>query len=355
MQELSSSICLTNYSVAGGCGCKLDPGALQEILSQFKGSEGSKELVVGFDTSDDCAVYEYSDDDYLLFTTDFFTPLVDDPFTYGSIAAANALSDVFAMGGKPLIANVILGFPPDRISPSVIKEIMSGGQKKMDEVSCLIAGGHTIINPQPIYGFSIIGRVAKENLKTNNGAQAGDIILLTKPIGSGILSNALKLGLLNTEYYNKLIPWLVEVNSVGYDLGKISSVTALTDVTGFGLVGHLLEMAEGSGLSAELDTSAIQFLDGTEELCDAVLSPQSGAIKNFKNYHERVDFHSKCTTTSKHVLCDPQSNGGMLIAVSPKGLETVQELLKNKLGRKGAIIGSFQRKQTNDFSLRTYG
>lgn len=347
--------CLTNLSIAGGCGCKLDPSKLKEILSQIKSGKPQGGLVVGFDTADDCAVYEYAENNYLLFTTDFFTPLIDDPFMYGSLAAANALSDVFAMGGKPLIANAILGFPPEHITPTVVKEIVRGAESRMDETGCLIVGGHTIINPQPIYGFSIIGKVEKENLKTNKGAKEEDLIVMTKPIGSGILSNALKLGLLSDQYYQNLIPWLLEMNSVGYELGYVREVTAMTDITGFGLVGHLLEMAEGANLFAEVDISAITFFEGSEELCSCVLSPHSGAIKNYNSYHSKVTFDATCSLDKKHMLCDPQSNGGLLIAVSPEGLNQVQALLEKKLGRKGLVIGNFQKKQRDHYSLRVYG
>lgn len=347
--------CLTDLSVSGGCGCKLDPASLQELLSHFKGDQPQRDLILGFDTADDCAVYEYSDEDYLLFTTDFFTPLVNDPRTYGALAAANALSDVYAMGGKPLIANVILGFPPDRISSSDVKEIMRGGQGKMDEVGCFIVGGHTIINPQPVYGFSIIGRVDKKHLKKNNGAREGDLLILTKPLGSGILSNALKLGLLESQLYEELVPWLVSVNSVGYSLGAVPEVSALTDVTGFGLIGHLIEMAQGTGLYAEIDISSIPLFPGTENLCSAVLAPQSGAVKNYNNYQSQVSFHPRSSKDQRYILCDPQSNGGLLIAVEPEGVDKVQSVLKKHTGTLGCQIGSFKRKTTESYYVRTYG
>lgn len=350
----SEMTCLTNLSIAGGCGCKLDPSKLKEILGQLSSGTSHEGLVVGFDTADDCAVYEYAENDYLLFTTDFFTPLIDDPFLYGSLSAANALSDIFAMGGRPLIANAILGFPPEQVAPAVVKEIVSGAESRMNETGCLIVGGHTIVNPQPIYGFSIIGKVNKENLKRNNSAKEGDLIVLTKPIGSGILSNALKLGLLSDPYYQNLIPWLLEINSVGYDLGKLEAVTAMTDVTGFGLVGHLLEMAEGARLCAEVNLPAIPYFEGTEELCSCVLSPHSGAINNYHSYRSKVAFDDHCSLDQKHILCDPQSNGGLLIAVSPHGLSQVQALLEKKLSRQGLVIGCFQKKQCDQYSLRVY-
>jgi len=335
-----SNLSLTNLSLAGGCGCKLEPEKLQTILSHFKVKE-MKGVKIGFDTSDDCAVYEYSHEDYLLFTTDFFTPLVDDPYVYGSLAAANALSDVFAMGGKPIIANTILGFPPDKLSPEIIQEILRGGANAFEKVDCAIVGGHTIINQQPIYGFSIIGRVDKNNLKPNNGAKDGDILILTKPIGSGVLSNALKLGLLNDECYNHLLPFLLEINTYGYELGKIQSVHAMTDVTGFGLVGHALEMTQNNSCSLEIDSKHVDFFLGTQELCDAVFSPTSGAVKNLKAYSEKVEFLGTWSLEEKFLFCDPQSNGGLLIAVDPNALEAVQSILQASLGRLGKVIGRF--------------
>lgn len=340
-------ISLTNLSSAGGCGCKLDPASLEKILCSFK-DNNNKELIIGLDTADDCAVYEYSKEDYLLYTTDFFTPLVDDPYTYGALAAANAVSDIFAMGGEPLIANAILGFPPDKVSISSVQEIMRGGQETLHRFSCTIVGGHTIINPQPIYGFSIIGRVEKKNLKPNSGAKAGDLLLLTKPIGSGILSNALKLGLLNDECYQALIPYLLEVNSCGALLGKNSFVHAMTDVTGFGLVGHALEMAEGAKLSLDMAFESINLFMGTQELCGAVISPNSGAVKNFKTYNKKTTFKGDWKEDEKYIFCDPQSNGGLLIAVAPEALDEVQCILLNSIGRRGALIGSFKQKVEPD-------
>lgn len=340
--------CLTSLSQAGGCGCKLDPEKLHEILDKFKGIKEKKGVVVGFDTADDCAVYEYTKDDYLLYTTDFFTPLIDDPYTYGKLAAANALSDIFAMGGTPLIANVILGFPPEKVSSESVKEIMRGGQETMEAHGCFIVGGHTIVNPQPFYGFSIVGRVEKDHLKTNSGAKEGDILLLTKPIGSGVLANALKLGLLDTATYNAFIPYLLEVNASGRKLGAIKGVHALTDVTGFGLMGHLLEMAEGANLCFDIDTHAVEMLPGVLDLHEAVFSPQSGALKNYNNYKDRVTFMGDWQECEKHLFSDPQSNGGLLISVAKDSLEMTQRAL----GQKAMVIGSVGAKGEKQLILR---
>ena len=352
---ISEQISLTNLSSAGGCGCKLDPATLQKILCAVKTPE-QKELVIGFDTADDCAVYEYSDDDFLLFTTDFFTPLVDDPYTYGALAAANALSDVFAMGGKPMIATVILGYPTDKVSTSVVQEIMRGGQEIVTSTGCLIVGGHTIVNPQPIYGFSVIGRVEKQNLKPNSAARAGDILILTKPIGSGILSNALKLGLLKDSHYEQLRAYLLEVNSCGYQLGQVTQVHAMTDVTGFGLIGHALEMAEGANLSLEIHADNVEIFDGVKDLCAAVISPNSGAVRNAKAYESKPDFHGEWPLDDRYIFCDPQSNGGLLISIDPSALTMVQDILLSCLGRKGAVIGTFiEQTGTRPLILKKYG
>jgi selenide, water dikinase len=341
---------LTNLSIAGGCGCKLDPEALEEILCSLNKSD-NKELVVGFDTADDCAVYEYTKDDYLLYTTDFFTPLVDDPYIYGTLAAANAVSDIYAMGGRPLIANAIFGFSPDNVLSSTAQKIMQGGQDTLKGLGCSIVGGHTIVNPQPIFGFSIIGRVAKENLKTNHGAKPGDLLLLTKPIGSGILSNALKLGLLSDEYYRNLISYLLEVNSCGALLGENMFVNALTDVTGFGLAGHALEMCEGGKLSLELDVNKVPIFSGARDLCGAVTAPHSGAVKNYKNFERKMLFKGDWRQDEKYLYCDPQSNGGLLIAIDPEALERVQDILTAAHGRKGDVIGVFKQRENYNHDL----
>lgn len=334
---------LTNLSIAGGCGCKLDPESLEKLLCSFK-KNNNKDLIIGFDTADDCAVYEYHKEDYLLYTTDFFTPLVDDPEIYGALAAANAVSDIFAMGGRPLIANTILGFPPDKVSTSVVEQIMNGGSKVLQNVNCTIVGGHTIVNPQPIYGFSIIGRVEKKNLKPNSTAKAGDLLVLTKPIGSGILSNALKLGLLDDDSYQKLIPYLLEVNSSGCLLGAQSAVHAMTDVTGFGLIGHALEMAEGANLHLKINSEEVNFFQGAKDLCRAVISPNSGAVKNFNKYSQKTHFEGNFEVNEKYLFCDPQSNGGLLIAVSPESLDSIQKILIGHTSRKGMVIGVFEDK-----------
>lgn len=341
---------LTNLTSAGGCGCKLDPESLDALLCSYK-KHSNKDLIIGFETADDCAVYEYSSEDYLLYTTDFFTPLVDDPYIYGALAAANAVSDIFAMGGKPLIANAILGFPPEKVPISSVRKILEGGQEVLKSVQCSIVGGHTIINPQPIYGFSIIGRVDKKNLKPNSSAKAGDTLLLTKPIGSGILSNALKLGLLDPEYYQNMITYLLEVNRCGASLGEEPLVHAMTDVTGFGLVGHAIEMAEGAKLCLTIEGDSVEFFSGSKELCGAVLSPSSGAVKNYKKYHNKTSFKGPWTLDEKYLFCDPQSNGGLLIAVANEAVNRIQDLLLKCNGRKAQVIGSFREKNNNEPSL----
>ena len=342
---MNTEVKLTNLSQAGGCGCKIDQGMLDGILSECKIGKPSPKLVVGFENSDDCAVYQYVDEEYLLFTTDFFTPLVDDPYTFGCIAAANALSDVYSMGGKPLIANAILGVPSDDLSQETIKEIVKGGTKTIQDAGCILAGGHTIANPQPFYGFSILGSVEKAKLKTNSGAKDGDLLLLTKPLGFGICANAIKLGLLDEDLYKRILPFLTEVNTLGYGLGELSAVNALTDLTGFGLIGHSLEMAKGADLSIELDNSSIPVFEGVHDLSQAVLSPKSGAMKNFANYEKEVSFADSIDRYQKYLLCDPQSNGGLLISVAPEDLEKVRPFIESSLNREVSVIGTFHEKR----------
>lgn len=311
---------LSQYSQAGGCACKLPSSALASILNQMD-KPYAKDLLIDHTTADDCAVYRLSDSEYLLFTTDFFTSFVDDPQLFGAIAASHALSDIYAMGGTPIMANAILGYPEKEIPEQVMGEVAAAGQRTLQKHGCVLAGGHTISNPQPIYGFSIVGKVAKEQLKTNSGAQSGDILLLTKPIGSGILANALKLGLLIDAHYQILVDHLLEVNTAGQEMGTLSGVHAMTDVTGFGTVGHIKEMAEHSGLKAEISFTSIQLLPGTLDIAEAVISPDSGVVKNLKSLAACCTFSDRITLIERAILCDPQTNGGLLISASKEQAE----------------------------------
>jgi selenide,water dikinase len=335
-----NKITLTNLSQAGGCGCKQNQELLSEILCTLKQDYKDPAIIVDFTSSDDCAVYDLNKEEYLLFTTDFFTPVVDDPYIYGVVSAANALSDIYAMGGKPLIANTILGYPRDKLTSKDLERILRGGTETLNKADCRIVGGHTIENTQPFYGFTILGTVKKTNLKKNIGAQEGDILILTKPLGIGIYSNALKLGLLADDLYEAMLPHITKVNSEGFLLGSIQGVHSLTDLTGFGLIGHALELCQNENLSLELFFHKIDLLPNLKELVAAVTSPNSGLMKNFQNYKEKVDIR----TLNKHEdidgilpLFDPQSNGGLLVAVSESDLNSAMKVL----GPTAKVIGRF--------------
>lgn len=328
---------LTNLSIAGGCGCKQQEDVLSIILQATKQNSYDPAIVIGFENSDDCAVYNMNEEEYLLLTTDFFTPVVDDPNIYGMVAAANALSDVYAMGGTPFIANTILGYPKEKVPVDMMQSIIKGGTKTLDESSCIIVGGHTIENPQPFYGFTILGRVNKKNLKRNDGAQKGDVLILTKPLGTGIYSNAIKLGLLPNELYESMVPIITKVNTEGAALGTLNAVHGMTDLTGFGLVGHVLEMCGTNKLEAHIAINSVELFPEVTNLANAVVSPGSGVMKNFHNYKNRVINSQELDTSALLPFYDPQSNGGLLIAVAPDEVSSVLKIA----GPWGKVIGFF--------------
>jgi selenide,water dikinase len=277
----------------------------------------------------------------LLFTTDFFTPPVDDPYDYGRIAAANALSDVFAMGGRPFAATTIFGYPPDIVDVETARTILRGGMDAMAEVGCSVAGGHTIKNHQPVFGFSVVGEVAPAHLKTNCGARAGDLLVITRPIGIGVFSNALQQGLLTPDEYLRIRQSLISINRVGADVGALTGVSAMTDVTGFGLLGHALEMAQGAGLGLDLQADAVPTLEGTETLAPIVFSPGSGASRNLANAEDKVAFPETLRRDARMILADPQSNGGLLIAVSAGELDPLMAVLAREPQCRPSVIGQF--------------
>jgi selenide,water dikinase len=342
---------LINLSLGAGCGCKIDAAELGVLLRELSGRERSPDLLVGVETADDCAVWRISDERYLLFTTDFFTPPVDDPYDYGRIAAANAVSDVYAMGGRPLSATVIFGYPPDVVGREAARAILRGGLDVMSEVGCTVSGGHTIKNHQPVFGFSVVGEVPAAHLKTNAGAHAGDHLVLTRALGVGVFSNALQQGLLAPEEYVRLRPSLLALNRVGQKIGALSAVSAMTDVTGFGLLGHALEMAEGAGLALDLDARAVPLLDGTSSLAPLVFSRGSGASRNLVNAGGKVAFPDALDHDARLVLADPQSNGGLLVAVAPEGLDELLSLLRREPHATPAVVGRFQPRGSRTHTL----
>jgi len=322
--ETVKTIKLTEYTKGGGCGCKLPPAALSEILANQHSSDEFG-LIVGNSRGDDAAVWDMGNDHYLVSTTDFFTPIVDDAYDFGRIAAANSISDVYAMGGKPVMALSILGWPTEKLPNDIAAEILRGARDVCASVGIAIGGGHSIENPEPIFGLSVNGIVDKKHLKKNRTAKEGDQLLLTKPLGSGILTSAMKRGLLSEELKMELTDNLVTLNKIGEQLGKLEEVTAMTDVTGFGLIGHTLEMAEGSGLTAELNYGQIPLMNGVTEFAAQMIYPDN-TMRNWKAFSEKV---SGISGESLLTLCDPQTNGGLLISVSKDGLKKVTDVLES--------------------------
>ncbi len=317
---------LTSLSHGGGCGCKIAPTVLQEILKNSQGLGPlfpiPKELLVGIETSDDAAVYELNAQQAVIATTDFFMPIVDDPYHFGRIAATNALSDVYAMGGKPIFALAIVAMPVAQLSAQTIGLILKGGQDVCHEAGIVIAGGHTIDCVEPIYGLVAIGVVDPKQIKKNSMAQAGDSLILSKPLGVGIFSAALKKGALSEQAYDLMLKTTTQLNTPGCDLAQMPGVHAMTDVTGFGLLGHALEMAKGSGLSVELNWPALPILPGTETL--ALSGNITGASgRNWASYGQEVELSDLLPSWAKDLLTDPQTSGGLLVSCARESQEEV--------------------------------
>jgi selenide,water dikinase len=317
---------LTKYSHGAGCGCKISPKVLEEILSTTKAVPDNDRLIVGNHSKDDAAVYDLRDGNALISTTDFFMPIVDDPYDFGRIASANAISDVFAMGGKPILAIAILGWPVNVLPASVARQVIEGSRSICEEAGIPLAGGHSIDSPEPIFGLAVNGLVRLENIKQNDTARAGDLLLLTKPLGVGILTTAEKKGILRPEHQGLAARQMMRLNRAGEALGKLPGVHAMTDVTGFGLLGHLTEMAEGSGLSARIFLSKVPFIiQGLESYLEQGSYP-GGTTRNWDSYGHHIHFSDGVDPHhGKYLLADPQTSGGLLIAVAPSSLPAVQD------------------------------
>jgi selenide, water dikinase len=320
----TTAIKLTHYSHGAGCGCKIAPKVLDEILASNFAAPDNDKLIVGNHSKDDAAVYDLGDGTALISTTDFFMPIVDDPYEFGRISSANAISDVYAMGGKPILAIAILGWPVNILPPAVAKKVIEGSRSICMEAGIPLAGGHSIDSPEPIFGLAVNGLVPVKNIKQNNLAQEGDLLFLTKPLGVGILTTAEKKGLLKEEHKGAAAKQMMQLNKAGEALGKIEGVHAMTDVTGFGLLGHLVEMAEGSGLSASVNFNMLRFITGEIfEYIDKKCVP-GGTSRNWDSYGEKI---GPLTDHQKAILADPQTSGGLLIAVAPHATEEVKNIL----------------------------
>ena len=319
---------LTQFSHGAGCGCKIAPAVLDKILHTDTAFRHYPSLLVGNASKDDAAVYDLGNGQALVSTTDFFTPIVDDAFAFGRIAAANAISDVYAMGGKPLLAIAILGWPVEKLPAELAQTVLEGAREICEEAGIPLAGGHSIDTPEPIFGLAVNGMVALPHLKQNNTAKEGDLLLLTKPLGVGILSTAQKRNVLKEEHLPLMLKQLGTLNKSGEALGKIAGVHAMTDVTGFGLMGHLIEMAGGSGLSAVLQYADVPILAAAREYLPQRIVPDA-TYRNWNGYSSKVGFAPGVNVMEAFtILPDPQTNGGLLIAVAPDTLTEVQDLLK---------------------------
>jgi selenide,water dikinase len=337
---------LTKYSHGAGCGCKIAPAVLQEILHTEVPQPFNGNLLVGNSSNDDAAAYNLGNNTALISTTDFFMPIVDDAFDFGRIAAANAISDIYAMGGKPILAIAILGWPINKLPAALAKQVLEGGRAVCNEVGIPLAGGHSIDTTEPIFGLAVNGLCDIANLKRNNTAREGDLLILTKPIGVGVLSTAQKRGLLKPGHHDTLIKQLTQLNSIGEQLGKVPAVTAMTDVTGFGLGGHLVEMAEGSSLTAELYYSQVKITEGARDYLAQKAIPD-GTYRNWNGYGGKIAFDNEVNVMEAfNLLPDPQTNGGLLVAVSPDSIDEVIELLKqNGLQEFTTPVGRMLEKQ----------
>jgi selenide,water dikinase len=320
--SMTDAVRLTSLAHGGGCGCKIAPGVLRSILADIPAARAFPNLMVGAETSDDAAVWRLNDSQALVATTDFFMPVVDDPFDFGRIAATNALSDVYAMGATPILALAIVGMPIDKLPVETIRAILAGGASVCADAGVPIAGGHSIDSVEPIYGLVALGLVLPDRVLTNRTGRPGDVLILTKALGVGVLSAAFKQQRLASGGYEALIAATTQLNRIGARLGEVPGVHAVTDVTGFGLLGHTLEMCRGAGLSAEIDAEAPALLDGVEALAQAGVRT-GAATRNWASYGAEVRLAADLPEWRRDILCDPQTSGGLLIAADPAHADAV--------------------------------
>jgi selenide,water dikinase len=342
---------LTSLAHGGGCGCKIAPGVLRDILSGMQGLPLPPELLVGIDTADDAAVYLLNDNQALIATTDFFMPIVDDPFDFGRIAATNAISDVYAMGGTPIFALALVGMPINVLSTEVIGQILLGGQSVCQAAGIPIAGGHSIDSVEPIYGLVVLGLAHPSRIKRNASAKAGDVLVLGKPLGVGILSAALKKEALSAQGYAQMIATTTRLNTAGPDLAALEGVHALTDVTGFGLAGHALEMARGAHCDVEVNWSSVPLLDGVEALAQqGFITGASG--RNWAGYGAEVVLPEGFSTVDQALLSDPQTSGGLLVSCAPDALDAVMAVFKQHGFAQATVVGKVSQTQGDKPVLR---
>ena len=332
---------LSSMAHGGGCGCKLSPAVLATLLGNAGGAQSFKQLLVGTETGDDAAVWQIDERTCLISTTDFFMPMVDDPRDFGRIAATNAISDVYAMGGRPIFALAILGMPLGKIAPERVREILDGGREVCQTAGIPVAGGHSIDTPEPIYGLAVNGICAPSELRRNCDARAGDVMILTKPVGVGIYAAAFKKEALSPADYADMVATMTLLNQIGAELGQDSAVHAMTDVTGFGVLGHALGMARGSGLRFVLRSESIPLLPRAIELAQqGFVTGASG--RNWESYGAAVALAADCPPWRRQILTDPQTSGGLLVACAPERAETLLETIRGAGYPSASLIGEMR-------------
>ena len=335
-----TDIKLTQYSHGAGCGCKISPAVLDSMLHSDLPKASFPNLLVGNESKDDAAVYDLGDGTCIVSTTDFFMPIVDDAFTFGAIASVNAISDVYAMGGEPFMAIAILGWPINKIAPEVAKQVLEGSRKVCAEAGIPLAGGHSIDCPEPVFGLAVSGKLKRENLKRNDTAREGSLLYLTKPIGIGITTTAQKKGIVQEAHLKKAVDTMLTLNKVGADFGKLNYVSAMTDVTGFGLLGHLTEVCEGSNLSAEVEFDRVPKFDFLNEYLQQKSTP-GGTQRNWDSYGNKI---SSLTDTQRMILADPQTSGGLLVCVDASHQQEF-ELFAKSIGLALTSFGRLMKKE----------
>jgi selenide, water dikinase len=338
----ASDIKLTSLAHGGGCGCKLAPSVLQQLLTDQPAVAPFAQLLVGTETADDAAVWQLDANTCVIATTDFFMPMVDDPFDFGRIAATNAISDVYAMGGRPIMALAILGMPIDKMQTAMVREILRGGAAVCASAGIPVAGGHSIDCPEPVYGLAVMGTCRPEHVRRNSGVRADDALILTKPVGVGIYSAAIKKGALSPQRYAEMIGATTLLNRVGAELAQDADVHAVTDVTGFGVLGHALEMARGSGLAIRIRAGDIPLLSGAAELA------QEGFVtgashRNWASYGAEVQLPPGLPDWLRHLLTDPQTSGGLLVACAAHRADAITGFIRDAGYPAACVIGQAER------------
>ena len=334
----NATLRLTELSHGGGCGCKIAPSVLSEMLASMPAAQPFANLMVGTETADDAAVWRLNDQQALIATTDFFMPIVDDPFDFGRIAATNALSDVYAMGGTPIMALAIVGMPINTLPVEVIGRILAGGASVCAEAGIPVAGGHSIDSPEPIYGLVALGLAHPDTIKRNRDARDGDVLILGKPLGVGVLGSAMKKGLLDADGYAQMIATTTRLNRPGPALAALDGVHALTDVTGFGLLGHLLELCRGAGLEAQVSASALPLIPAAIPFARDGIGP--GAIgRNLASCGDAVRFEAGVETWQRSLMADAQTSGGLLVACAPEAADSVLATFRQGGFGEAAVIG----------------